>query len=117
MEPSVFYTIGTVAWNTGLVAIAGELTRRWMNGQEKKQEQNQLAIKDAADRLADDLKGTVTEHRQEIKEAYAFLSENLKGIYEQLRIANGRTSKIEGGLDTIKAVCSERHSAGRRVTD
>ena len=57
MEPSVFYTIGTVAWNTGLVVIAGELARRWMDGQEKKQEQNQLAIKDAADREDIDVEG------------------------------------------------------------
>lgn len=118
MEQTAFYTaIGTVAWNTGLVVIAGELTRRWMNGQEKKQEDNQRAIKDAADRQADDLKDTETEHRKEIKEGQAFLSENLTRIYEQLRIANGRTAKIEGELETIKAVCSERHPAVKRGTD
>lgn len=117
MEQITLYTtLGTVAWNTGLVVIAGELTRRWMNGQEKKQEDNRLAVKDAANRLAADLKATVSEHRQEIKDAHAYLSDHLKGIYEQLRIANGRTTKNEnsivavaGIVGKIEALCEEKH--------
>ena len=115
MESAAYAAVGTIAWNTGLVVIAGELTRRWMNRQEKDQEQNRIDTKDAAGRLADDLKTSVAEHRAEIKESNAALSAHLKEIYEQLRVANGRTAKIEGGLETVKAVCKVRHADGQRV--
>lgn len=104
------FVVGSLAWNTGLVTVTGYLIRKWMDKQEQGTEQNSADVKATAKKLADDLKITVTEHRAEIKAASDEMNEGLKEIYNQLRIANGRTSKIEGGLETVKALCQERHS-------
>jgi hypothetical protein len=69
-----------MAWNAGIVWIAGYMVKRWMD----KQESNTKASNED-------------------------LHLNLNGIYEQLRIANGRTASTEGDIKAIKAVCAERH--------
>ena len=69
-----------MAWNAGLVGVAGYMVKRWMDKQEK-----------AIDQRDRDL------------------NHNLGGIYEQMRIANGRTAANEGNIQTIKALCAERH--------
>jgi hypothetical protein len=74
------FVIGNMAWNACLVGVAGYLVKRWMDKQE-------TSIKTNNDEL----------HL------------NLNGIYEQLRIANGRTAVSEGDIKTIRAVCAERH--------
>ena len=111
------FVIGSLAWNTGLVGITGFLVKRWMDKQEEGVTQNRRDAKDAAKELADDLKASVIEHKAEIKDTNREINENLKGIYDQLRIANGRTSKLEskietvtGNIETVKAVCRERHN-------
>jgi hypothetical protein len=79
MEKTMF-VVGNMAWNAGLVGLAGWLVKRWVDKQESNTKAN-----------SDDL------HL------------NLNGIYEQLRIANGRTAANEGNIQTIKALCAERH--------
>ena len=95
------FIIASLGWNTGLVAVAGYLVKNWMDKQEEGQK-----------KLALDLKESVAERKVEIREQTCDLTENLNGIYEQLRISNGRTSKIEGEIGTIRAVCAERHEGG-----
>lgn len=103
------FVVGSLAWNTGLVAITGYLIKKWMDRQEAGVTQNREDTKKAADTLATELKDTVIEHRIELRKSSDQLNEGLKEIYTQLRIANGRTSKLEGGLETIRAICRERH--------
>jgi hypothetical protein len=74
------FVVGNMAWNAGLVGVAGYLMKRWMDKQES-----------SAEASNEDLR----------------LS--LNGIYEQLRIANGRTAESEGDIKAMKAVCAERH--------
>ena len=103
------FVVGSLAWNTGLVSITGFLIKKWMDKQEAGVVQNREDTKESARNLADDLKDTVIEHRAELKASSDQLNDGLKEIYTQLRIANGRTAKLEGGLETVKAVCKERH--------
>jgi hypothetical protein len=84
----VSFVWGNMAWNAGLVAIAGVLIKRWM------------------DRIED----TQSESRKERIEGMEKLGDHMEGISNQMRIANGRTSTIEGEVKTIKAVCRERHN-------
>jgi hypothetical protein len=79
VEKTVF-VVGNMAWNAGLIGLVLWFGKRWMDKQE-------TSIKTNNDEL----------HL------------NLNGIYEQLRIANGRTADSEGDIKAIKAVCAERH--------
>lgn len=81
-----------------MITVAGVLVNRWMNSVDRR-----------AEKIAADLRTTVQEHREEMKDLSKDINDNLSGIYEQLRKANGRTSKIESGLEAVKAVCEERH--------
>ena len=81
-----------------MISVAGVLVNRWMSTVDKR-----------AEKLADDLKVTVREHRDELRALKTDLNDNLEGIYQQLRIANGRTAKLEGGLMVVEKVCAERH--------
>jgi hypothetical protein len=47
--------------------------------------------------------------RAEAKEDAVSLAGDLKGIYIELKLANGRTAKIEGRLETQIAICEERN--------
>ena len=97
--------IGTGA----MITIAGVLANRWMNTVDKRAEQTKQDLAKAAERLAVELSKSAVEHRDEVKMLTRDLNDNLEGIYQQLRIANGRTAKLEGGLLVIEKVCAERH--------
>ncbi len=105
------------------IGISAWLAARWMNKVDKTAEVTEINrkadakalaadLKSDAKSLAVDLKATVSEHRAEIKEMTNKLESHLEDIYGQLRIANGRTAKIEGGLLVIEKVCAERHGNG-----
>jgi len=98
-----------MAGNAVLVGIAGIMVKKWMDKLESRDEQNSIETKEAARKLADDLKQSVIDHKEEIKSTQQELNNGLNNIYDQLRIANGRTAKLEGAILTVKAVCEERH--------
>jgi len=92
-----------------MITVSGFLVNRWMNTVDKRAEQTKADLKAAAEKLAGDLRVVVMDHKDEIKTLTKDLNDNLEGIYQQLRLANGRTAKIEGGLLVIEKVCAERH--------
>ena len=83
----VSFVWGNMAWNAGLVAIAGVLIKRWMDRIEEAQRQS----------------------REERIDGMKALGNHMEGIYDQMRIANGRTAKLEGKIEVQRAICSERH--------
>ncbi len=101
--------VSNVVANAALIGVAGFFTKRWMNRVDNTAIQTKSDLDEAAKTLAQNLKDTVKEHREEIKELSVDINGNLRGIYEQLRLANGRTAKLEGSIDSVKAVCAERH--------
>ena len=102
------FIAGNMAWNAGLVAIVWYSAKRWMDKVDSRAEKVQDQLKETADGLANDLKEVVTEHRTEYNAQVYNLNEGLTKIYEQLKVANGRTAKIEGKVDVQIAVCNER---------
>ncbi len=112
-------TVITMAWNTVLVAIAGAFAKRWMNRVESDRKEAQLEAKQATETTAKELKELNDGHRQEMKEqAKEFtddLTKHLDKIYNQMRIANGRTSALESNLNAVKEVCKERHERNGRA--
>jgi len=84
--------------NGAFVGTTAYFVKRWMDKTDM-----------TAAKIADDLKLSVSTHQDEIKASHKQFEEGLDKIYDQLRIANGRTAKIEGGLIKIEAVCAERH--------
>jgi hypothetical protein len=86
--------------------------KRWMDKVDKNTELISAERRTDAKELADDLKASVILHQVELKGTAEKLEGHLDRIYEQMRIANGRTAKIEGGLQTIREVCAERHKNG-----
>lgn len=114
------FVVGNMAWNAGLVAVAGWLTKRWMDKVDARADRVHLKVEATAKEIADNLKESVSEHKAELKEQSEELTSNLAKIYDQLRVANGRTAKIEGKVDVQIAVCAERtknDECRRRATD
>ena len=57
----------------------------------------------------------MNELRRLTEAANKVLFDKLEGIYNQLKVANGRTAKLEASHAALKAVHDERHN--RRATD
>jgi branched-subunit amino acid aminotransferase/4-amino-4-deoxychorismate lyase len=100
----------SVLSNGAFIGVSAFFVKRWMDKKDTESDQARIDVKNAAKELADDLKQSVREHQAELKETACKLEGHLDRIYEQLRIANGRTAKLEGGLIKVEAVCSERHA-------
>lgn len=102
------FVVGNMAWNAGLVTVAGFLVKRWMDRIDEERRIDRLENKKTASDLATALKEQVEEHREDLKSHSMELSTGLGKIYDQLRVANGRTGKIEQSLEVQKALCEER---------
>lgn len=113
MDQQPYFVLGNMAWNAALVAAATALFKRWMDRVETDNIERQNEIKGAAEETAKELKSSNAEHRQELKdqakEFTSDLTKHLDKIYEQMRVANGRTSANEGAIRTLAAICEERH--------
>jgi hypothetical protein len=107
METSIL--LSSVLSNGAFIGVSAYFVKRWMDKVDKNTDQIYLDRKTDAKSLADDLKFAANEHQKEIKTTADKIELHLDRIYEQLRIANGRTAKIEGGLNTVREVCAERH--------
>ena len=118
MEAAII--ISGVVSQGAFIGVAAFFVKRWMdkvevsirdNREERNQqmESNRKETTEAARSLASDLKQTVVDHKREILDHNKEVNDNLSAIFEQLRIANGRTAKIEGGLHTVERLCAERH--------
>ncbi|MFZ2809444.1 MAG: hypothetical protein WAZ60_23925 [Desulfosalsimonadaceae bacterium] len=103
------FVIQNLLGTGAMITAAGVLVNRWMNTVDQRAEKTKADLDAAATKLAESLKEVITEHRDEIRILTKDLDDNLEGIYQQLRIANGRTAKIEGGLLAVERVCAERH--------
>lgn len=91
------------------VGVSAYFATKWMTKVDLNADRIERDRKSDAKALADDLKEITNEHRIELKSTTDKLEGHLNQIYDQIRIANGRTSKLEGGLNTIKEVCNEKH--------
>ena len=128
------FMVGSIIWNTGLVAVAGYFIKKWMGAVELKGKHNaELIAKHTQwtqDELAkftamttSELKDCIHENRTEYKEKSAEIIDSIKELSAHVSIANGRTTKNElateklaGVVKTQIALCKERNS-GRRSTD
>jgi FtsZ-interacting cell division protein ZipA len=95
------FVVWNMIGNAGLVAIVGVLFRDWMIKKDKSDSD-----------IKDELSNRVAEYRHDIKETCEKVDEGLGKIYEQMRIANGRTSKIESQVSVQAALCDERTKNG-----
>ena len=84
----VSFVWGNMAWNAGLVGLSCFFIKRWM----------------------DKMETTQKESREERVAGMEKLSTHMETIGDQMRVANGRTSTIEGDIKTIRALCKERHN-------
>jgi hypothetical protein len=88
--------------NGVFVGTTAYFVKRWMDKTDA-----------ASAKTAADLQEAVKAHQRESQAIRCQFEEGLDKIYDQLRIANGRTSKIEGELMKVEAVCAERHGNGK----
>ena len=95
--------------NGAFIGVSAYFVKKWMDRKDAEADQARIDVRDAAKKLADDLKETVIEHKEEIKDTAHKLEGHLDRMYEQLKIANGRTAKIEGAVAVQRAICEERH--------
>jgi hypothetical protein len=91
------FAIGNMVWNGGLVVLAGYFIRKWIRESDAKSDKN-----------TSDIQTNAKEARVETKDAADILHGRINGIYIELKIANGRTAKLEGRIDSHIAVDAER---------
>ena len=90
--------ISNIITNGAFIGTTAFFIKKWMDQKDR----------DDAN-IAKDLEKTVKDHKEELKANREQLDNGLKGIFDQLRIANGRTATLEGEVKAVKAVCAERH--------
>ncbi len=96
--------IWNALWNTGLLAVAAFFIRKWMSNIE---DSNKLVHAEA--KAAADLASKVAlASKDEAANTCVKIDESLERIYEQLKIANGRTAKLETAVEVQKVKCEER---------
>jgi hypothetical protein len=81
------FVVGNAAWNAGLVGFSAYFVKKWMDRVDK----------------------TIEQHKEELRDNAKLLTTQVEGVYIELRMANGRTAKLEGKMEVQKAICSERH--------
>lgn len=123
MDEVVF---GNMAWNAGLVTIAGFLIKRWMGNietqiknlcdrSEDAKEKTERQLEELNNKIDDQKSETDNELKDRSKyfEQKEFkLYQKIDGIYEQLKIANRRTAKAEEQIHIQAALCAERTKHG-----
>jgi cytochrome c556 len=101
--------ISTILSNGAFIGVTAFFAKRWMDKTDKNTDQIYNYRKADAKTISDELKLVTREHQLDFKNTTDRLEANLNRIYDQIRIANGRTAKIEGGLETVRQVCAEKH--------
>lgn len=86
MEPS--FVVGNMVWNAGLVGVAAYFIKKWV----------------------DKVETTSTQNRTDAMAMATELFEQVKGINIEMKLANGRTARIEGKVEVQAAICRERHN-------
>jgi hypothetical protein len=84
MDLNVVY--GNIIWNTALVGVAGFFVKKWINS----------------------VDSTATSNKNIAVTTAAEIKEKIEHIVDQMKVANGRTGKIEQNLAVQQAVCEER---------
>lgn len=114
-----FYMMANIAWNTGLVAVAGYMIKRWMDKVEAQLEKNCDENERSYNKLNDKIDVQESQIAAELKDRSRLYEEKefklyhkIDGIYEQLKIANRRTSKNEESIHLQAALCVERTRHG-----
>lgn len=81
------FVIGNAAWNAGLVGVSAYFVKKWMDRVDK----------------------TIDQQKEELRNNAAALATQVEGVHVELKLANGRTAKLEGRLKVREALCAERH--------
>ena len=81
------FIVGNIVSQGVLASVAGILVKRWMDRVEKGLDQT----------------------REELRNNAALLATQVEGVHVELKLANGRTAKLEGRIEVQKAICEERH--------
>jgi hypothetical protein len=85
METS--FIIGNIASQVGLVTVSGFLVKRWMDRVDIHLDETKKALQNNAELLAS----------------------QIESVHCELKLANGRTAKLEGKIEVRAAICEERH--------
>jgi hypothetical protein len=80
--------IANILSQTALLAVAIFFFKRWM------------------DRVDETLKETA----KQLQNNAVALATQLESVHIELKLANGRTAKLEGKVEVQKAICMERHT-------
>lgn len=99
------FVLGNMAWNAGIVAVAGFFIKRWIDKTDM-----------ATNNLASSQNIASNTSRQEIRDALDEMSGKLEKVYIEIRLANGRTAKIENKIEIQMALCDERHPGHHKLT-
>lgn len=115
--------LGNMAWNAGLVAVAGYMVKQWMTKIENRTDANAVNIaqqtettqKNLAQFTATtvkELKDSIKENRVEANSRADTIIQSIDKLADHIAVANGRTSKLEGKLAMQLKLCDERRRSG-----
>jgi hypothetical protein len=110
------YIIGNAAINMGLVGAVLYFGKKWMASVETTAILNRNELKKDIKDNHDELKKEIKENCDEYKHGSERITASIEKLSEHVAIANGRTAKLEGKIETQEKLCSEL-IYGRRQSD
>lgn len=87
MPVETVYLVGSVLSQAGVISVAGLMIKRWM----------------------DKVDSSLEKTQEELRNNAAALATQVEGVHVELKLANGRTAKLEGKIEVQRAICEERH--------
>jgi pyruvate/2-oxoacid:ferredoxin oxidoreductase beta subunit len=115
------FVLGNMAWNAALVAVVAYFVRGWIKSTEKKTDDNAQEVKTVAKELARvtadsaaDIKSDLKEHRTENINSTDEIKRSIDKVFEQVREANGRTTKNELSIALQVQKCEDRTRGNRK---
>jgi len=101
------FVFGNIIFNAGIVGVSFSVSvyfiKKWMNDVNTTAASNKKEALDRDQFLANSLKEDRESLTKELREYRENLNVGLNKIYDQMRIANGRTSKNEVGIAEVKS--------------
>jgi hypothetical protein len=121
-EFNIVDTVTHLGGTGGILAVGLYFIKKWMNARENAEvdirkdiaEKTTTVATDLAsrhDRSVSDIKDKIQSNRDFYTQTYGDIKCSIDKLAEHVATTNGRTSKLEGAIETVVARCEERSKA------
>jgi thiamine kinase-like enzyme len=101
------FAIGNMVWNAGLIGVIAFFIKHWMHNQELSSKEAREDLKKTTAETAATVRADLKEHRDHDAKRCDEIIQSINKLTEQVRVANGRTSKLETAVAVQKQHCDD----------